>query len=215
MKNKVLVLAVAIYLSIGGVGTALALTEPTLTTVLDDLTENGIHHYYQGHYTPVSGSDFSFNPTSNSVEVIAGDEAKWSADKNLVGYCLVSTPENKHNLFSYGLFSVGSTVEFSPGGTFELYIQPNPKVNTWWYTITSQNTDKQNHMKVYQIDNQYGGGYFLGFEDGDQTGTWDYQDVVLKVQNVNVNVPEFPTIALPIGAMLGLIFMIRRKKGDM
>lgn len=214
MKNAVLALAVAIYLSIGGMVNALALTEPSLTTVLDDLTENGINHYYQGHYTPVSGSDFSFNPTSNSVEVVAGDENKWSADRNIIGYCPVSIPTDKHDLFRYGLFSVGSTVEFSPGGTFEFYIQPNPKVNTWWYTMTSQNTDHQNHVKVYQIDDQCGGGYFLGFEDGDQT-SWDYQDVILKVQNVNGNAPEFPTIALPIGAMLGLIFIIRRKKGDL
>lgn len=212
MKNVVLVLAVAMYLITGGIGTALALTEPSLTTVLDDLTENGIQHYYQGHYTPVNGSDFSFDPTFNSVEVVAGDEDKWSADRNIIGYCPVSTPANKHDLFRYGSFSVGSIVGISPDGTFEFYIHPNPEADVWWYTMTSQNTDNLSHVQVYQIDSQCGGGYFLGFEDGDQTNVWDYHDVVLKVQNVNANAPTFPTIAFPIGAMLGLIFIIRSKR---
>ena len=86
-----------------------------------------------------------------------------------------------------------------------------------WYTQLSRNIDGYNgynHVRVYQIKGT--NSYFIGFEDRTGTGAdWDYNDIVVKMDNVNVNVPEFPTVALPVAAVLGLIFVFGRKKGDL
>lgn len=216
MKKELLVLAVAMCILIGGMGTGLAEPEPDLTVVLNNIVENGQQHYYQNHYIELTTpTDYSFSPTDNHVDIIAKDEAKFSNDLNIVGWCLVSDTNDKHGLFA-GKVSVGQSAQFSPDGNFEFYLQPKLlQPDKVWYTMTSQNTDGKKHVRVFQIDSNIGGGYFLGFEDGDQNGVWDYQDIVIKLSNAQVNVPEFPSIALPIGAMLGLIFIVGRKRGDL
>jgi hypothetical protein len=213
MRRKASVLAVAICLLIAGTGTAFAKSD--LTDFLNNIEEDGHQHYYQNHYSELTAStDFSFNPTDNQIDIIAKDEAN-SNDLNIIGWCPVTDTDDKNGLFA-GKVSVGHTAQFSPNGVFELYLQPQLlQPDKVWYTTTSQNTDSKKHVRVFQIDSSLGGGYFLGFEDGNQNGAWDYQDLVIKLSNTQVNVPEFPKIALPIGAMLGLLFMIGHKRGNL
>jgi hypothetical protein len=43
------------------------------------------------------------------------------------------------------------------------------------------------------------------------TPTWD---VLVLIESVGINIPEFPTIALPVAAMIGLMFIINSRKKE-
>lgn len=76
--------------------------------------------------------------------------------------------------------------------------------------------DCYDHAKVTKIDDNT---YKVEFEDIWRNADWDYNDVVLSVSCTPVEtqnpVPEFPTLALPVAliiGMLGAVFYIRESR---
>jgi len=76
--------------------------------------------------------------------------------------------------------------------------------------------DCYDHAKVTKIDDNT---YKIEFEDVWKNADWDYNDVVLSVSCTPIQtqhpVPEFPTLALPVTliiGMLGAVFYIRETR---
>ncbi|MDD3245976.1 MAG: PEF-CTERM sorting domain-containing protein [Methanosarcina sp.] len=103
--------------------------------------------------------------------------------------------------------------------TFGLYIDYYNGSSTTFYSCAINNNDGK-HAKIYQILNSAGnpvdGKYVVAFDDGDETHVLnDFMDVVIEIHPVTAReIPEFPTVALPFAAILGLMFVFGRKKEE-
>jgi hypothetical protein len=78
--------------------------------------------------------------------------------------------------------------------------------------------DGENHANVIA---EADGSYTVAFEDktAAEESDWDYNDVVLNVRCIPdpINAPEFPTLALPVGliiGMLGVVLFIQKTKEE-
>ena len=109
------------------------------------------------------------------------------------------------------------------GEDFYLYITTNENpTRTYYSEPASANPDTKEHVQVTQIDaNAY--LVAVGFEDlynlPSGNGEPDYNDLYLQVNCDQVitppPVPEFPTMALPVAliiGMLGAVLFIRKSK---
>jgi hypothetical protein len=109
-----------------------------------------------------------------------------------------------HTLFDP--VQVGASETFTPSEKFGMYI--NSDIGTC-YSDASLNPQEAKRAKLFTID----GGYVLAFEDGTD---WDYQDIVVEIKGSNLSfVPEFPTVALPVAAIIGLVFVFGRRKENL
>jgi hypothetical protein len=93
---------------------------------------------------------------------------------------------------------------------------------TNWITSTSSDSSKIGTMSITSIPFTYKGKIFLsGNAAGDVLMTLSLNGVTVDQKalktspTVSANVPEFPTLALPIAAVLGLIFVFGRNRGDL
>jgi hypothetical protein len=76
------------------------------------------------------------------------------------------------------------------------YIDPNP-------TIIEIMSNAPGDATIYQVDIGVGTGYAVG-DVGVTSGSRD----------ITSEIPEFPTIALPVAAILGLAFFMQRRKEE-
>lgn len=185
-------------------GTGNTLAENSLTTILN--TNFGPGNYHQ----IINENGFEFSPKPYEVTVILTD--KQSGFNNPTGWYAVNNSSARFSIFDNPPSEVGHIETITPKENFGLYV--NSGAGTF-YSKASLNPDKINHVRVYQIDNGHdAGAYVLGFEDSDQatSSDWDYQDIVVELKGVSLAIPEFPTIALPVAAIVGFVFMFVRKK---
>jgi hypothetical protein len=64
----------------------------------------------------------------------------------------------------------------------------------------------------YVIEGAIPASYLGNPSSGDLTGyCWCYNDVI-ELPKVNFEIPEFATIAIPVGMILGLFYLFRRKR---
>jgi len=193
MKITSLFLVSIVLLLVVGAGNALA--EDTLVTILDS-------KYGAGNYHEVTDTnEYEFQPGAYVVTALIVD--KQSANVNPTGWYDSSDPDSRNLLFPTPEGSIGVSKSFNPGGKFGMYIEPSD--GTTYYSKASLNGGVK-RVRLFTLDT---GGYVLGFEDSTDN---DYQDVVLELKGASLNVPEFPTIAAPIAAILGLVFIFGRKK---
>lgn len=90
----------------------------------------------------------------------------------------------------------------SPGTDIVLYVT-TPEKET--YSSDKPDVDGKNHVFVEKLDN---GSYAVAFEDNVGTSPEsEFNDVILNVQCEAdpTPVPEFPTLALPIGMIIGVL----------
>jgi len=191
MRNKVLHIALAVLLFMVGTGTALA--EDSLTTILDA-------KYGPGTYQEVTNTNgFYFNPGSYDVTAILVD--KQSAYANPTGWYEVDS-QVTHELFSNPPTEVGTSQTFDPQESFGIYINSTGT----FYSDDSLNNAGTKRAKIFKLNT---GGFVVAFEDGTD---WDYQDIVVELKGEGLTaIPEFPTVALPVAAVLGLMFIFGRK----
>ncbi len=192
MKRIRLFLITTMLLLALGAGNAFA--ETTLNSVLTA-------EYGAGHFHEISNTDaYEFN--SGPYEVTALLVDKQSSYKNPVGWYDAANPRIKSELFSNPPSQVDQIRSFSPNGKFGMYIQSD--IGTLYSKPSLNGGTKR--AKLFSLDS---GGYVLAFEDGTD---WDYQDIVLELKGSSLSIPEFPTVALPVAAILGLFFIFGRKK---
>jgi len=88
----------------------------------------------------------------------------------------------------------------SSGTNVVLYVTTPEKIT---YSSDKPANDG-NHVLVEKLDN---GSYKVAFENNREATSGEFNDVVLNVQCVAdpTPVPEFPTLALPIGMIIGVL----------
>jgi hypothetical protein len=192
MKKIRLFLISTMLLLALGVGNALA--ETTLDSVLT--TEYGAGHFHEVTNT----NEYEFN--SGPYVVTALLVNKQSGYQNPTGWYAAASPLTKNVLFNNPPSQVNQVRSFSPNGKFGMYIESN--LGTFYSKASLNGGTKR--AKLFTLDS---GGYVLAFEDGTDG---DYQDIVLELKGSSLSIPEFPTVALPVAAMLGLLFVFGRKK---
>jgi len=218
MKKKILSLVLSmLLLFIVGAGTAAA--EPSLTKIMND-------KYGDNHWSQLSNDDnVQFSPTSQSVSILFVGVDHQAGDTNALYWYNVADPSvigDSNLIFSAPVKD--STQYKSINSNFGLCIRPKGMPDSRIrYSELRLNADDHKYAEVFNIKDANGNiipnKYVVAFEDGD--AGWgpgvepDYQDLVVELSPVSVNVPEFPTVALPIAAVLGLIFIFGRKKGDL
>jgi hypothetical protein len=193
MRNEVLHIALAMLLFTMGTGTALA--EESLTDILD--------REFPGGYQEVTNTNiYVFDPGEYVVTALLVD--KESAYRNPTGWYEADS-NTKHTLFNNPPNEVGTSREFTPNEQFGMYIDSSAGT---FYSDASLNTGVK-RARLFTIN----GGYVLAFEDGTD---WDYQDIVVEIKGKDLTlIPEFPTVALPVAAILGLVFVFGRKKENL
>ena len=197
----VLVLCIAV---LGLVSAASAYDEPSVPTILND-------RYGAGNWVSDSATDIRFTQTYYLVLIYVDNHS--AAFRDSTGWYSTATGD------LYQLFwkpKTGDSTTFNPGEEFGLYIKSrDPEWRTYYYSQQSRNPDSKVHAELYRITGgTYQGVYVVAFEDlTDWSGSNepDYNDVVLEITNVNL-VPEFTTIAIPAGMILGLFYFFRRKR---
>lgn len=192
MRRKVLHIALAMLLFTIGAGTALA--EDSLTTILNS-------KYGEGNYQEVTNTNrFVFDSGTYIVTALLVD--KESGFQNPTGW-YEEDSKTKHLLFDNPPNQVGDSLTFTPNEKFGMYIVSD--IGTF-YSDAILNPQGAKRARLFTIN----GGYVLGFED---QGDGDYQDIVVEIKGSNLSfVPEFPTVALPVAAIIGLVFVFGRRK---
>jgi hypothetical protein len=186
-------------------GTGNALAEDSLTTILNQKFGAGNFHQI------ANASGYEFSPKTYDVTVILSD--KQSGFNYPTGWYATSNPNSKISIFENPSAEIGRPETIDPNVNFGLYI--NSRTGTF-YSNSNLNPDDLNHVKVFQIDNgPEAGAYVLGYEDQINSSDWDYQDIVIELKRKSLSIPDFPTIALPVAAFFGLVFMFRHKKENM
>lgn len=181
--------------------------EPNLTRILNAT-------YGQGNYVEQAGSEFWFSPgsyvatTLNVTAHMAGytDPTGWYDRNTGALHQVFDTPER------------GERSYINPSVPFGIYINSSLRINviTIFKTEKSKNPDLKKHARVFKVNKVRGvpvtmPTWAIGFEDL-SLGDADYQDVVLELRGADMGIPEFPTIALPVAATLGLVFIFRHRK---
>jgi hypothetical protein len=191
--------------------------EPYLTAILD-------HKFGSGNYYEVTNTnEYEFDPGTYVTTVLEDkhaaykDPTGWYASDTKVLNVLYTDPQAQ-------LANNEVTRHVTAGGSkFGLYIKSDDG-NTY-YSKASLNPDKSmepnygKHVRLFVIkEGADKGAYVLGFEDLRDNSQykdhsdWDYNDVVVELKGANLSIPEFPTAALPVAAILGLVVITGRKK---
>ena len=92
-----------------------------------------------------------------------------------------------------------------PGGTY--YANP-PFEGLAKYDIDDPKTDS------YNVGSMFGIWTVALFKGGTQTSQPEEITSLRKTVTVNVSIPEFPTIALPVAAVLAIMFLIQNRKKE-
>ena len=183
--------------------------EPYLTAILNQ-------SYGVGNYHEVTNTnEFEFNP-GNYVSTVLED--KHAAYKDPTGWYNAGSLVT-HNLYTDPQNQLEQVRQVTATSTFGLYI--NSDDGNTYYSKASLNPDKSiepekgKHAKLFIIDQGTDkGAYVLGFEDVNRAhgSDWDYNDVVVELKGAQLSIPEFPTVAIPVAGVLGLLFVFGRKK---
>lgn len=108
--------------------------------------------------------------------------------------------------------------EYPAGSPVIVYLKSGEYPSRFYYSDGSgpDDHDYYDHAKVTKIDENT---YSVEFEDVYNHADWDYNDVVLSVTCTPLEtqnpVPEFPTPALPVSLLIGLlgaVFFIRNTR---
>ncbi len=137
-----------------------------------------------------------------------------AAYHNAFGWVEGVPPGTLHYLGTGHVTSPGSSWDIGKRAAFEntiLYITPAETHRTYYSDPATANPDKIEHVVVTPID-KYGYIVKVGFEDLYGGGDNDFNDIYLEVSCTPVSsptpAPEFPTIALPAGLIVGLLGVI-------
>lgn len=141
----------------------------------------------------------SGNPTWSLGWYIASVRAPYVAN--------IQNPPITSDLFH----SYASIGPFKPGDNpFGLYLNDG---TNYYYTQQSLNPGGVN-VVAYQVKQASDNRWIIGF-DFDSRDNTENIDIVIWVQPVtSANVPEFPSVALPVAAILGLMFIFGRRKQE-
>lgn len=203
MKYKILMITAMLAVIMVTAGIAAA-TEPTLVSILNAK--------YGSNYVLQPGAEFYFDPgiyTTTTIYVNITDHQAGNPDA--VGHYNIST-NTKTPLWSNPMPGLTTTIDNSVG-KFGLYIDSGPigGYNTY-YTESSKNPiPAEQHIKIFKITNKEN-TWAIAYEDLPLTQSdFDYNDLVVEVSGADL-IPEFPTVALPVAAVLGIVFFFHSRK---
>jgi hypothetical protein len=218
MKKLLLSLILCMSLLTVGIGTALA--ETSLTTTMNTL--------YPGGWQQVQQDNVKFSATPLQAEVMAKNVNKQSGDTNALYWYDCNNPviTDQNLIFDNPSNNGGGDggdvlTHVDPSNLFGLCIKPLGKSDTRIRYSEARLNSGTVYAKVFTVNEGPGklmkDTYVIAFDDGDAAGTGepDFQDLIIQISPVTASIPEFPTVALPVAAVLGLIFIFGRKKGDL
>ena len=168
----------------------------------------------------VSAAEIKFDKACDvSVKYLGGD----AGFSNYFGWVSGTPPTGTLNQLGQGhvtpvnsIFSIGARTKYENN---ILYIKTDEN-NVFYSDPANENPDGLEHVKVEQID---ANGYIVrvGFEDLYNGGDKDFNDIYLQVSCTPIAnpppVPEFPTMALPVAliiGMLGAVLFVQRIKDN-
>jgi hypothetical protein len=105
---------------------------------------------------------------------------------------------------------------FKPGAqSFGIYLTDG---TDYYYSQAMCNGGIQ-YAKMYQVKPANQNRVIIGFDkdltDQNNPNGYQYVDVVIDIQPVgSTAIPEFPTVAIPVAAVLGILFIFGRQKED-
>ena len=158
--------------------------------------------------TTVSAVPIKFDTACEVTVTYLGTNAAYH---NAFGWVEGIPPGTLHYLGTGHSTSPGTSWDIGPrvaNVNNILYITPSETQHTYYSDPTASNSDSIEHVKVTQID-QYGYLVCVGFEDLFGGGDKDFNDIYLEVSCTPITspkpVPEFPTMALPVVLIVGLV----------
>lgn len=155
-------------------------------TVSEMLSENG----YSAVDTNADQVNFQVwnlvDPTMDSVTFSMRVLGKRASNAQIVGYykaadVLTFTPVLTQVADTDGESSVSVTVPAAFANSFGFALQSDDKT---WFSEKSLNTDSSDHVAVY---NPLSNTYLLAFEDFNNLGDGDYNDIVVEISDVTCN----------------------------
>jgi hypothetical protein len=213
MKIKILHIALAMAMIFGSVGIAAA--EPTLDKILQD--KYTVNNYNFREVT--STNDYVLKPaTYATVTIYTKVDDHEASYSDPTGWYVAGTgvPSSFNQLFNNP--QDGQYKSFTTNGQFGIYIHSDG----YGYIYSQNSLNSRKLVRLFQVDKNKDGSYdndncyVFAFEDiiPNSASDSDYQDVVIEVSSDSqlTLVPEFPTVAVPVAAVLGLLFMFGRKK---
>jgi hypothetical protein len=185
------------------------------------LAASGAAHAVPTPYSPAGTQNtavytFTAASTGDIIGYFAGSTATYENDMSLLvngiavgGHGLNNQTSVYGQAFNFGSVSAGDILVFvltniRPGG-----VGP-------WYSQTSLNSDLVNHVysNEYAGDSLIGAGTYVAFEDLNNGGNFNYDDISFVFSNVNTEVPEPASVAL-LGAGVFAIAISRRRKNKL
>jgi len=149
---------------------------------------------------------------ADGVGVPEDDLKDWSVGWYLAGDSTVTADERTPILSD--LSPLKKSDSFKPGSkSFGIYLTDG---TNYYYSQAMCNGGTQ-YAKTYQVQPAGDRRVIIGFDvnlaDNSDPNGYQYVDVVVDVQPVaSTAIPEFPSIALPVAAIIGIMFIIGRKK---
>ncbi len=150
------------------------------------------------------------NPFGGNVE-ISGDYKTIISNNILIGWYNINTGA-KNDLCA---LTHGAIPNFDPGtDKFGLYIVDKTDINNpkYYFTQSSKNSGVV-YGKPYGVNQADEHRFVIGWDVNLANGKL-YNDCIVDIQPVGASIPEFPTVAMPVAAVLGILFIFGRKKGD-
>jgi hypothetical protein len=182
------------------------------------LASSGVAKAVPTPYSPAGTQNtevytFTAKYTGDVVGYFAGSTANYQNDMSLLVNGIASGGHGLNNqtsvygqAFNFGSVTAGDVLVFVltnilPGG-----IGP-------WYSQTNLNSDLVNHVysAAYAGDSLIGAGTYVAFEDLNNGGNFNYDDISFVFSNVNTQIPEPTSIALLGAGILAMAIRRRRK----
>jgi hypothetical protein len=164
--------------------------------------------------TVLMPNNITINPNGNDIEYV---------DVSIIAY---------NTSISRSPLPQTFTIELEPSEGLEAYIGDSVDIagttdtninvgsSTSWATNALHLSDSFKTTVTGDGQKHTGKLYVKGTQDGTvkvkiYEGGSILADKLVSIESLSVGIPEFPTVALPVAAVLGLLFVFGRKKGDL
>jgi hypothetical protein len=210
MKKKRLITVITLLVAMVALTGLATAEETTITTVLDPAgTEFFAADGSQIMSTTAVGpAGMTVNVNGNTHTVVV------TAPGGVTSFKIKGISNTINGVFSNTLYNVGNYLSVTingvpviPDGTNTITADVVPSLSPQTFIITYTNDKGANIGDSFYI------GYFATYMGGSPPSeTTMSNKLTLTVQSSWASIPEFPTVALPVAAAIGLVFFFQHRK---